>query len=69
VREGVADFVNKSKADLVVMGTRNLGAVKKFFLGSFSSYLLSHIHLDVLLVHNPLEAQPSSVEHEHETIN
>lgn len=42
----------EKKCDLIVMGSRGLGAVKTFLLGSVSNYVLHHAKCPVLIIHN-----------------
>jgi nucleotide-binding universal stress UspA family protein len=49
-KDAVMELINKEAFDTVYVGTRNLGAVKSFFLGSFSSYLVSHSPSNVMVV-------------------
>lgn len=49
-------LVGKAKeiqADLVVMGTRGLGAIKKAVLGSVSEYCVNNASCPVLVVRKP----------------
>ncbi|KAI8343045.1 hypothetical protein BC941DRAFT_465214 [Chlamydoabsidia padenii] len=46
----LVEFVNSTRIDCLVMGSRNLGGWKKFFMGSFSDYVQSRIHSPVLIV-------------------
>lgn len=69
VRAAVAEYLNKSDADLVVVGTRNLGAVSSFIQGSFSSYISHHVEKDIVIVRNTASKEDtkaeSAFEHEH----
>ncbi|THD23711.1 Stress response protein nhaX [Fasciola hepatica] len=42
--------ITEHKADLVVMGNRGIGAVRRTFLGSVSDYVLHHAHVPVIIV-------------------
>jgi nucleotide-binding universal stress UspA family protein len=48
--ETIVDFAAREKVDLIVMGTRGLGGLKKFVLGSVSSGVVAHAHCSVLIV-------------------
>jgi len=48
--ETIVDFAVREKADLIVMGTRGLGGLKKMVLGSVSSGVVSHAPCSVLIV-------------------
>jgi nucleotide-binding universal stress UspA family protein len=50
-KECVVSFANKAKFHTIFTGTRGLGSVKSFFMGSFSRYLLSNSEANVMLVH------------------
>lgn len=43
-------FLAKLACDQIVMGTRGLGAVGEFFLGSVARYVVTHSHVPVTLV-------------------
>ncbi|KAA0200869.1 Universal stress protein in QAH/OAS sulfhydrylase 3'region [Fasciolopsis buskii] len=42
--------IAEHKADLVVMGNRGIGVVRRTFLGSVSDYVLHHAHVPVIIV-------------------
>ena len=48
--ETIVDFAGREKVDLIVMGTRGLGGLKKFVLGSVSSGVVVHAQCSVLIV-------------------
>lgn len=50
VRRGLADFVQRLRPDLLVMGSRGMGAVKKFFVGSVADYLVKEAPCPVLVI-------------------
>ncbi|GAQ83970.1 hypothetical protein KFL_001700250 [Klebsormidium nitens] len=52
-RQLIPDYVTKHPVDMVVVGTRGRGKFKSLFLGSVSSYLVSHCPVPVLVVPNP----------------
>ncbi|KAL8593455.1 hypothetical protein ACOMHN_037289 [Nucella lapillus] len=45
-------------ANLVVVGSRGLGAVRRTFLGSVGDFLVHHCHCPVVVVKHPKLAQP-----------
>jgi nucleotide-binding universal stress UspA family protein len=52
--EGVVQFVEKHRPELIVVGSRGLSAAGRFFLGSVSDGILHHTHCSVLVVrHTP----------------
>jgi nucleotide-binding universal stress UspA family protein len=50
IAETIAASALNEQVDLIVIGTRGLGGIKKLLLGSVSSAVLSHAHCDVLIV-------------------
>ncbi|AXB81548.1 universal stress protein [Megasphaera hexanoica] len=46
----VLSVAKKYKADLIVMGSRGLGPLKGLFMGSVSSYVVTHSGCPVLIV-------------------
>ncbi|MFP3178632.1 MAG: universal stress protein [Thermocladium sp.] len=46
----ILEFVDKVKADLLVSGSRGLSTLKRLFLGSVSSRLVSEARIPVLVV-------------------
>jgi nucleotide-binding universal stress UspA family protein len=47
----IADTAEKNNFDLIVMGSRGLGAIKSFLLGSVSNFVLHHTKVPVMLIH------------------
>jgi nucleotide-binding universal stress UspA family protein len=41
---------NKLECDLIIVGSRGLGKLEKFFMGSVSSYVVNHSKIPVLLI-------------------
>jgi len=52
--EAIIGFINSHQANLVVMGSRGLNAVRRTFLGSVSDYVIHHTHVPVLVVPPPV---------------
>jgi nucleotide-binding universal stress UspA family protein len=48
--EEIADFAGKSKADLIVMGTRGATGLKEIMVGSNTANLIGHTEIPVLAV-------------------
>ena len=47
--EAICQVTKDSGADLVVMGSRGMGAIRRTFVGSVSDYVLHHAHLPVII--------------------
>ena len=45
----ITEVAAEIKADMVVMGTRGLGTVRRTILGSVSDYVLHHVHIPVII--------------------
>jgi len=50
VESSAIQFIKAHNTDVVVVGSRGLGAFKRFFLGSFSHHLVNHAPCDVIVV-------------------
>ncbi|MGH2966456.1 MAG: universal stress protein [Solirubrobacterales bacterium] len=63
VRAALTRRIGEADHDLLVMGSRGLGAVKSVVLGSVSQYMLHRSPVPVLIVHahDEDEADPSAV--------
>lgn len=48
--EGIVKTAQEEKADLIVIGTRGLGAVKRAFLGSVSDYVVRNSNLPTVVI-------------------
>lgn len=51
VGEELCRIANNENADLIVMGSRGMGAVKRAMIGSVSEYVFRHSGLPCLIVH------------------
>eukprot|EP00300_Choanocystis_sp_HF-7_P002642 c119_g1_i2.p2 GENE.c119_g1_i2~~c119_g1_i2.p2 ORF type:complete len:169 (+),score=28.53 c119_g1_i2:59-508(+) len=49
-KEQCVEFAAEKGVNTIFVGTRGLGAIQRFFLGSFSNYILHHAGCDVMLV-------------------
>ena len=52
-RDEILDYVESNNADVLLMGSRGLGSLKRAFLGSVGDYLTHHAHCPVLIVKQP----------------
>jgi len=50
LKECVLKFAAKHNVDTIFVGTRGYGPLKRFFTGSFSSYIINHAQCNVMLV-------------------
>ncbi|CAG8515891.1 1319_t:CDS:2 [Ambispora leptoticha] len=46
----IVDYTEQMKADVLIMGSRDLSTWKRLFVGSFSDYCQQHAHCPVLIV-------------------
>jgi nucleotide-binding universal stress UspA family protein len=51
-RKAITELAETKFAQCVIMGTRGLGAVKRYMLGSTSEFVIHHVHDSVCIVHN-----------------
>ncbi|KMT19723.1 hypothetical protein BVRB_1g007780 [Beta vulgaris subsp. vulgaris] len=59
-KEKICEVVDEMHADLLVMGNRAFGPIKRMFLGSVSKYCSNHASCPVVIVKNePEEALPA----------
>jgi len=47
--QGIIGVAEAEKAQLIVMGTRGLDAIRRTFLGSVSDYVIHHSKIPVLI--------------------
>jgi nucleotide-binding universal stress UspA family protein len=50
VRDEIVDFVEEERADMLIIGSRGMGALKRTFVGSTSDYCIHHVHCPVLVI-------------------
>ena len=46
----ICDFAKEKEADMIVVGSRGLGAIRRTILGSVSDFVLHHAHCPVVIV-------------------
>jgi nucleotide-binding universal stress UspA family protein len=49
----IINAVDEHKCDLIVMGSRGLGPIQRFLLGSVSNYVVNHAKCPVMIVPTP----------------
>ena len=47
--ETIVDVCEREKYNLIIMGSRGLGAIQQIFMGSVSQYVLSHAPCPVMI--------------------
>ncbi|XP_031572773.1 uncharacterized protein LOC116306811 [Actinia tenebrosa] len=47
--EAICELAKEEHAQIIVMGSRGLGALRRTFLGSVSDYVLHHAHIPVII--------------------
>eukprot|EP00245_Coleochaete_scutata_P007536 TRINITY_DN22985_c0_g1_i1.p1 TRINITY_DN22985_c0_g1~~TRINITY_DN22985_c0_g1_i1.p1 ORF type:complete len:343 (-),score=68.25 TRINITY_DN22985_c0_g1_i1:541-1569(-) len=57
-RDKIVEMLEEIKAEVLIVGSRGLGAIKRAFLGSVSDYLAHHAPCPILIVKNKPEASP-----------
>ena len=50
VPKGIIDYARESGADVIVIGTKGLTGVEKFFMGSVASAVIDHAHCPVFAI-------------------
>ena len=50
--EAIVETATEEKAQMVVMGTRGQGKVRRTLMGSVSDYVVHHAHCPVLICRN-----------------
>jgi nucleotide-binding universal stress UspA family protein len=46
----ILEYANQTKCDLIVMGSRGLGGIREFILGSVSHNIVQHAKIPVLII-------------------
>jgi nucleotide-binding universal stress UspA family protein len=46
----IIEHVENNHCDLIIMGSRGLGGLKEFFLGSVSHYVIQHAHVPTFII-------------------
>ena len=46
----ICEVAKENKANIIVIGQRGLGALRRTFLGSVSDYVMHHTHIPVAIV-------------------
>ncbi|KAG7561320.1 UspA [Arabidopsis thaliana x Arabidopsis arenosa] len=59
-KEMICQAVEQTHVDLLVVGSRGLGMIKRAFLGSVSDYCAQHAKCPILIVRPPRETSTSS---------
>ncbi|XP_010516491.1 PREDICTED: uncharacterized protein LOC104792132 isoform X1 [Camelina sativa] len=59
-KEMICQAVEQTHVDLLVLGSRGLGMIKRAFLGSVSDYCAQHAKRPILIVRPPRETSTSS---------
>jgi nucleotide-binding universal stress UspA family protein len=52
-RDEIVDYVESVKADLLILGSRDLSTLKRTFVGSTSDYCVHHCHCPIMIVKGP----------------
>src|SRR5690625_724782 len=48
--EFICEYAENKKIELIIMGSRGLGNIKKLFLGSVSNYVIQHAKCPVMII-------------------
>ncbi|WP_163971158.1 universal stress protein [Oceanobacillus halotolerans] len=46
----ICEYAEENEIDLIMVGSRGLGGVKKIFLGSVSNHIVQHAHCPILII-------------------
>eukprot|EP00013_Stygamoeba_regulata_P016169 CAMPEP_0177669206 /NCGR_PEP_ID=MMETSP0447-20121125/23296_1 /TAXON_ID=0 /ORGANISM="Stygamoeba regulata, Strain BSH-02190019" /LENGTH=189 /DNA_ID=CAMNT_0019176015 /DNA_START=16 /DNA_END=583 /DNA_ORIENTATION=- len=63
--ESIVSYCSEVHADMVVLGRRGIGAVKRVFVGSTSKHVVEHSPCHVVVVKGPEEKHDDEIKHEH----
>ena len=47
--EAICELAKEKHVQIIVMGSRGLGAIRRTILGSVSDYVLHHAHIPVII--------------------
>ncbi|KAJ8528917.1 hypothetical protein K7X08_030657 [Anisodus acutangulus] len=59
-KDKICQAADELHIDLLIVGSRGLGKIKRAFLGSVSDYCAHHVHCPILIVKPPKESPKSS---------
>ncbi|CAN1331977.1 Universal stress protein A-like protein [Linum perenne] len=59
-KEKICEIVESLHADLLVMGSRDFGPIKRMFLGSVSNYCANHAQCPVIIIKGKGEVEDTS---------
>lgn len=62
--EHISRLAKEQQIDLIVMGSRGIGRIRRTLLGSVSDYVLHHAGIPVVIIPPPRKASPSSSQSE-----
>eukprot|EP00472_Partenskyella_glossopodia_P006220 CAMPEP_0197522270 /NCGR_PEP_ID=MMETSP1318-20131121/7450_1 /TAXON_ID=552666 /ORGANISM="Partenskyella glossopodia, Strain RCC365" /LENGTH=199 /DNA_ID=CAMNT_0043074595 /DNA_START=27 /DNA_END=626 /DNA_ORIENTATION=+ len=63
VKRAIYEFVEDTKPNLLICGSRGMGAMGRAFIGSVSDYLMHNVSCTIMIVKAPAEEQTESKEH------
>ena len=61
--DAILKVVEEEKGDLIVLGSRGSGTIRRHLIGSVSDYVMHHAHIPVLVCkHHGKHVQPEDLE-------